>query len=559
MNTTAYSYVRFSSSEQAKGDSLRRQTEAAQDWCKRHRVVLDQGTTLHDLGQSAFLGEHRTNADRCALAGFLKLVEQKRIPRGSYLVIENLDRLSREHVQPALLLVLGLLQAGIRIVQLKPTEMVFDDASDMAPVMMMLVELARGHGESKMKSDRVGQAWRQKKQRARKDGCILTRRLPAWIEERAGKLHLIPARAAAVKYIFTLAASGYGLTAILKKLVQDKVRPFGTSGQWARSYVGNIVRDRRVIGEFQPRRRDGSEDGPAITGYFPAVVDSATWMNARAGAMQRREKPGRTSAKVINVFSGLLKDALDGDSYFLNSTPSPDQKALLMKHRASEGKTVQRSFPFDVFERCVLMKLAEIKPSDILGKGKAPDEAGTAAATLTAVELRISELEAELLNNGNVATLAKVLRKLEDDKRGLTEKLLAAKHRAANSLTDAWDECHDLMTALDTAADPHDARLRLRSLLRRLVQSMWMLVVPRGRVRLAVVQVWFQDGKRHRDYLLAYVPPKANHVKRTEGRTVVRSLAGIVKVGDLDLRNPKDAKAIEALLKKCDVEELLLA
>src|SRR5262245_2059893 len=155
----AYSYIRFSSPEQSNGDSVRRQTEVAARWCQQNGIRLDPTLTFRDLGKSAYLGEHRNNPDRHALAAFLKLVETGKIPRGSYLVIENLDRLSREHIQPALLLALNLLQSGIRIVQLKPTEMVFDDRSDTMPVMMMMMELSRGHGESKMKSDRVSAAW----------------------------------------------------------------------------------------------------------------------------------------------------------------------------------------------------------------------------------------------------------------------------------------------------------------------------------------------------------------------------------------------------------------
>ena len=54
----------------------------------------DESTTLHDLGKSAYLGGHRKNPDRHSLAAFLKLVEVGKIPRGSYLIIENLDRLS---------------------------------------------------------------------------------------------------------------------------------------------------------------------------------------------------------------------------------------------------------------------------------------------------------------------------------------------------------------------------------------------------------------------------------------------------------------------------------
>src|SRR5438128_1776436 len=96
----AYSYVRFSHPDQAKGDSLRRQTEAAELWCKRHGAALDMSTTFRDLGKSAFTGAHRKNPDRHALAAFLKMVEEGRIPRGAFLILEKLGRLSREHIQP---------------------------------------------------------------------------------------------------------------------------------------------------------------------------------------------------------------------------------------------------------------------------------------------------------------------------------------------------------------------------------------------------------------------------------------------------------------------------
>src|SRR5262245_40837291 len=89
----AFSYIRFSHPDQAKGDSLRRQTEAARDWCGRNGLCLDETTTLRDLGRSAYTGKHRSNPDRHALAAFLKLIEQGKVPRGSFLIIENLDRL----------------------------------------------------------------------------------------------------------------------------------------------------------------------------------------------------------------------------------------------------------------------------------------------------------------------------------------------------------------------------------------------------------------------------------------------------------------------------------
>src|SRR4051812_36356798 len=103
MTPVAYSYIRFSSAEQRKGDSLRRQTEAAADWCARNGVALDTTTTLHDLGKSAFAkgkgkkaaqaddgmasfieAEDLVNPDRRALAGFQALIKQRQVPRGAF-------------------------------------------------------------------------------------------------------------------------------------------------------------------------------------------------------------------------------------------------------------------------------------------------------------------------------------------------------------------------------------------------------------------------------------------------------------------------------------------
>src|SRR5262249_7895244 len=119
---TAFSYLRFSHPNQAQGDSIRRQEAKRDAWVAKNGVHLDTTIKLVDEAASAFLGQHTKNPDRYALAMFLELVKGKRIPQGSYLVVENLDRLSREHIRPALTLLLNLIDAGIRVVQLSPTE-----------------------------------------------------------------------------------------------------------------------------------------------------------------------------------------------------------------------------------------------------------------------------------------------------------------------------------------------------------------------------------------------------------------------------------------------------
>src|SRR4029077_238245 len=114
---------------------------------------LDTSLTLHDLGVSAFRGKHRSNPDKYALACFLKAVEKGRVPRGSYLIIENLDRLSREEERPALRLWMDILDAGVNIVQLSPETIFRHEKSDMFDIMRAIMELSRGHGESAIKSE----------------------------------------------------------------------------------------------------------------------------------------------------------------------------------------------------------------------------------------------------------------------------------------------------------------------------------------------------------------------------------------------------------------------
>src|SRR5262245_16854443 len=113
----AFSYIRFSTPEQLAGDSLRRQTSLTADYCQRNKLLLDDSLNLRDLGVSAFRG---ANADTGALSGFLQAVQAGRVPPGSVLIVENLDRLTRDEVGRALSLFISILDAGIHIVTLKP-------------------------------------------------------------------------------------------------------------------------------------------------------------------------------------------------------------------------------------------------------------------------------------------------------------------------------------------------------------------------------------------------------------------------------------------------------
>lgn len=85
----AVSYLRMSTPEQIRGDSLRRQTELAQAYCRKHGLTLVEN--MKDIGISAFRG---ANAAEGALSEFLEAIEKKKttITKGDFLLVESVDR-----------------------------------------------------------------------------------------------------------------------------------------------------------------------------------------------------------------------------------------------------------------------------------------------------------------------------------------------------------------------------------------------------------------------------------------------------------------------------------
>src|SRR5262245_3008634 len=111
----AYSYLRFSTPEQLQGDSYRRQTQLAANYASQNGLTLDTELTFEDLGVSAFRGR---NAKTGALNAFLRAVEDEVVPYGSFLLVESLDRISRDAVVDAQALFLNIIRSGIVLVTL---------------------------------------------------------------------------------------------------------------------------------------------------------------------------------------------------------------------------------------------------------------------------------------------------------------------------------------------------------------------------------------------------------------------------------------------------------
>jgi DNA invertase Pin-like site-specific DNA recombinase len=217
MPRVAYSYLRFSHPSQAAGDSARRQESFAEHVCRERGWRLDDSFILRDEGCSAYRGKHRSQAGRKAhaLALFLEAVKSGRVTPGSVLIVENIDRLSREQVFEAYGLFSGILTAGITIVTREPQrEYSRENCNDLLSLLEPLFCMARAHEESHVKSMRVKEAWGQKKRRAAEALTPLGRWCPRWVRLGPKGYERIPQHAETVRHIFRLAREGLGVARI---------------------------------------------------------------------------------------------------------------------------------------------------------------------------------------------------------------------------------------------------------------------------------------------------------------------------------------------------------
>jgi DNA invertase Pin-like site-specific DNA recombinase len=239
----AYSYIRMSTEGQLQGDSLRRQTDRSRLYALEHELDLDESTTFRDIGVSAFRGE---NLKQGALSRFKAAVLNKEIAQGSYLLVESLDRFSRDDVDIAVAEFFQLLRAGINIVTLIDGRVFSPRQKDPMDLILSVLMLWRANNESKHKSDRLSQSWANK--RAHAMDRKLTAACPAWLQLSADKtkFDVMPDRAAVIKSIFADSANGIGNYTITD---------------------GSMKRQRRA--SHAPQLTGGCIDAARMGGIFP--------------------------------------------------------------------------------------------------------------------------------------------------------------------------------------------------------------------------------------------------------------------------------------------------
>jgi hypothetical protein len=487
----------MSTDAQLKGDSHRRQLETSD------RYIADNGLELverlSDLGVSAFRG---ANVEYGALGRFLQAVRKGKVEPGSYLIVEALDRISRQPTRIALQLFLELMNSGIVVVTLSNNQVYTTENYDTQQLIISIIEMSRAAEESAKKSYRVSQAWQNKRNviASRK----LTRRGPAWLRfvPDLGEFEPIPERAAVIRRIFDETVSGIGAFTIAGRLNDDEIPTFGKSQRWQPSSVNKIVSSPAVIGEFQ-LHMGGSGGRTAyaapIKGYFPSVISDDLFYAAQASRLGRRKVGGGRKGKYVsNLFAKIVYCSYCGSRMlFEDKGGGPKGGTYFVCMSVPTGsKCVRTRWRYDHFEASFLAFVEELDLGSIFSV-----EAD--AAKRAEIEADISSLGGQLqllkqqrenifaLSAASDMNLEYVSGKLRDcelliaqtaSKIEAARNQLASMSAAAAAYYESREQIRELIGRVRTkSADNYKTRAQIASRLKSLIDRIDVAVVGQAR------------------------------------------------------------------------------
>lgn len=303
-----YCYVRFSSNKQSDGDSIDRQQRLIDEYLTRHNAVIAE--RFEDLGVSAFRGK---NIKVGALSEFLKRVERGEIKKGDTLIVESLDRISRQKELDTIHTLLEILRKGVLIYTLSDRQIYdYHEKSHTNIAFKINYITSRAHEESDIKSQRSKSSWARKHAAAKNIKSLMTRKLPYWLYVDSNKVSIDEVKANEVRRAFELATYNLGTQSIASTLNRE-----GAQKRWSLIAVRHLLSSKSVYGCLEinkTKHLNGElEQGnyyEEVEGYYPAVIDKSSYYAVQKLVEQKKESGsvrGRASKGFRNVFKGLIR------------------------------------------------------------------------------------------------------------------------------------------------------------------------------------------------------------------------------------------------------------
>ena len=455
----AISYIRYSDVSQRLKTSHARQLRETERFCKEHNLKLIN--RLEDLGIS---GWDKSNlSDTAALGGLLKDVEAGRIPKGTHIVCENLDRLTRSDIFDALNLFSSIIKRGITVVTTMDGKWYSKESILKSPadLMVSIVYLMQGHAESEKKSERVSKAWVIKHEKIAR-GEFSKFACPSWLEHDGARYNLIPSHAATIRVIFDLYLKGHGVYSLIRELNKRDIKPFTKTKTWTPVFLHRLLQNPAVIGTCVTV-------SPHKENYFPRVISDEIFYRAINRRKQNQNFQGKRGTKEIHLYGSLGRCRHCGSSMVKYTCKgkgdNPKQYNFLVCSQAKVGKCSYRFTPFEKLNDSFLALLRMVHFTELLfsAEPEVNDDTETIAGKLADIHRTISRVSDAIIKTESSALVSR-LAQLELDRKQLEKDLDTAK--ANNfSRTDIRKDYKELFSRVNLR--DADFRLRLRNLMRR--------------------------------------------------------------------------------------------
>jgi DNA invertase Pin-like site-specific DNA recombinase len=463
-----------------KGDSIRRQMELSERYCKDNGLVLDNTLKLTDMGISAFKG---TNATEGKLGAFIQAVDDGKVEPGSILLIESLDRLSRDKAITALALLNKILEKDILVATLSDNQLYTkDNINDMGKLFYSLVVMCRANEESEMKSRRSIAVNVEKQRKAIENGTPKTKAVPAWLELVDGKFHLKPDAVKTVQTIYELYASGYGYSLVAKHLNNEGIPTFDAfngrkAKHWHMTYIVKILKNESVIGTHQE-----------IENYFPTAIENDLFKRVQLLISQKSTKnsAGRKSS-TPNIFVNIVKCGYCGSPMVLHTSTDKGKKypafrcyAARYSGSCSRGKAKNWSMP--QVEKLLLAAITEIDLDTVFKKDDEITGLKILADKISSIEYDLSQVlkkkrrNIEAMEDEDDDSLAKEyaarVKELSIQEKALGQELESMKEEyslAQSFSSDAKNAQNKVKEMLQHLAE-NDFRLALNQELKKIIE-----------------------------------------------------------------------------------------
>jgi DNA invertase Pin-like site-specific DNA recombinase len=491
--TVAYSYRRWSDRKQNKGDSARRQKSPLKAVCEAHGWTLSP-LSFVDAAARAFRGRHKETGK---LGLFLRLIDDGTVKAGSVLIVEDLDRLTREEIDEAEDLFKRIIRSGVSIYVIR-TERLYTKESLKNPFELFeaVWRMYLAHDESAKKAKRLKDWWQGARDRLAQKPLP---RCPGWLEYDSGRFVSVADRVAAVRRIFRLAQDGLGILGICRQLNGEGLPFWGYSRKlgWNKSYVATLLHNRQVLGEYQPMTWEAGKRklaGPVVRGYYPAIITEAEFQKVQRILRARKKQTGPTCNECRNLFTGLLHGKR-GTLNFQRRVNNGREYCYLGTGTVSmRGLGTDAWLRYDVFEKTILKWLVEITPEDLIGDKKVTENIRRLEDAIADKERRIAQIQAKIDAGDNFASLLDRMTKEERQKRALMQELETRK--ASKAAPGALKGVQTVIGLVEKGGTP--VRVKLKTMLKDLIERIDVEVKTDGARPVAYCAVGFTSGTMRR-------------------------------------------------------------